>query len=274
MLKAISIHALLAESDDHRYLFLTLTVRFQSTLSLRRATRSSMALQTGIKISIHALLAESDFSFGSILLSVIISIHALLAESDPMRETGSSPTKDFNPRSPCGERLFPAHVLEVILPISIHALLAESDGQPDVQRDGGGRFQSTLSLRRATLTALYLLDEMRDFNPRSPCGERRSTGSPPTTAPTDFNPRSPCGERRGTMLHTAQFPVNFNPRSPCGERRPPAPPRRYNMDFNPRSPCGERRRCKDECSVKDTISIHALLAESDSAARRSGNVAR
>ena len=33
----------------------------------------------------------------------------------------------------------------------------------------------------------------------------------------DFNPRSPCGERRGKP-YTTDYKHNFNPRSPCGER--------------------------------------------------------
>ena len=37
------------------------------------------------------------------------------------------------------------------------------------------------------------------FNPRSPCGERRSTAAK-SSRPVYFNPRSPCGERRG-MIH-------------------------------------------------------------------------
>ena len=80
-------------------------VTFQSTLSLRRAT-SSLPHQTQLhSISIHALLAESD-------------IHLVQVRRRYL---------DFNPRSPCGERLG-----------SLNAAL----------RSGG--FQSTLSLRRAT----------------------------------------------------------------------------------------------------------------------------
>ena len=81
MQMAISIHALLAESDinkkknqpDKSFLS-TLSLRratekvpadvyyqaFLSTLSLRRATRSRGGYITKIDISIHALLAESD----------------------------------------------------------------------------------------------------------------------------------------------------------------------------------------------------------------------
>ena len=55
----------------------------------------------------------------------------------------------------------------------------------------------------------------------------------------------------------------FYPRSPCGER--PAlcqviPPKLY---FYPRSPCGERRPTMQRALGVFSISIHALLAESD-----------
>ena len=56
--------------------------RFLSTLSLRRATWPG-------------LLARPFF---------IISIHALLAESDSRKIYHLLPTRNFYPRSPCGER--------------------------------------------------------------------------------------------------------------------------------------------------------------------------
>ena len=34
----------------------------------------------------------------------------------------------------------------------------------------------------------------------------------------NFNPRSPCGERPNTMLRFIRY-TDFNPRSPCGERQ-------------------------------------------------------
>ena len=55
----------------------------------------------------------------------------------------------FYPRSPCGERLWPAYLQRQIEFISIHALLAESDHQS----------------QKRHLPAGY-------FYPRSPCGER------------------------------------------------------------------------------------------------------
>ena len=55
----------------------------------------------------------------------------------------------FYPRSPCGER---RSYYKALPEISIHALLAESDGIGLVFMWWGVRFLSTLSLRRATLT--------------------------------------------------------------------------------------------------------------------------
>ena len=78
----------------------------------------------------------------------------------------------------------------------------------------------------------------RNFNPRSPHGERRGLSSRPRWL-RYFNPRSPHGER-----HVAQDEVykwfDFNPRSPHGERHICSSKRWRHSDFNPRSPHGER----------------------------------
>ena len=71
-----------------------------------------------------------------------------------MITTSSLPTRaNFNPRSPCGERLFPD-----VTPLIIKYL-----------------FQSTLPVRGATDSDAVLLSGAWDFNPRSPCGERHNT---------------------------------------------------------------------------------------------------
>ena len=82
LLSIISIHALLAESDEHFRRSLPSVARFLSTLSLRRATPDGSSGRQEEKISIHALLAESDHFDNFNLHCVEISIHALLAESD------------------------------------------------------------------------------------------------------------------------------------------------------------------------------------------------
>ena len=56
----ISIHALLAESDQCSHDAMPPPYIFLSTLSLRRATVYNARTDTIVMISIHALLAESD----------------------------------------------------------------------------------------------------------------------------------------------------------------------------------------------------------------------
>ena len=102
----ISIHALLAESDKNLLLMRYRLMRFLSTLSLRRATKR--------------------------LWTILYSC------------------PDFYPRSPCGERPTYRILRAKLSPISIHALLAESDREPTALRTPHQRFLSTLSLRRAT----------------------------------------------------------------------------------------------------------------------------
>ena len=145
--------------------------------------------------------------------------------------------------------------------ISIHALLAESD-QP------------------ATKQAQNLLN----FYPRSPCGERR-TKTAPALRGLYFYPRSPCGERlhnRVALIPHQQFLSTLSLRRATARSRCRGCPATY---FYPRSPCGERliimlydtssliflstlslRRAtllRFSASKVVTISIHALLAESD-----------
>ena len=196
-----------------------------------------------------------------------ISIHALLAESDVPVQVGEA----------------------VVVKISIHALLAESDAVVDTVPLAKPKFQSTLSLRRATQSSPAWSLPTRNFNPRSPCGERHHHRRPPMQVRANFNPRSPCGERPVTWMKSPRRPMisihallaesdhngrcvypygcDFNPRSPCGERRGRggASPK-TQINFNPRSPCGERPARRRLLPHVWQISIHALLAESDALA--------
>ena len=79
--------------------------RFQSTLSVRRATLSYILNLTSDSISIHALREESDVKYYDTMPSFGISIHALREESDfCANDTSNSNSSNFNPRSPWGER--------------------------------------------------------------------------------------------------------------------------------------------------------------------------
>ena len=60
----------------------------------------------------------------------------------------------------------------------------------------------------------------------------------------------------------------FYPRSPCGERLGTVRELQCILDFYPRSPCGERQYGRYQRTYPGTISIHALLAESDLTSKR------
>ena len=124
----ISIHALLAESDNSSVNTADKEARFLSTLSLRRATEWCGPMGTRYEISIHALLAESD---------LIQAMPHLTA------------------------RLF----------LSTLSLRRATHGCYSLRHSA--QFLSTLSLRRATTRIARYQSNHTDFYPRSPCGERQ-----------------------------------------------------------------------------------------------------
>ena len=167
----ISIHAPLAGSDGMRISPIVSLSEFQSTLPSRGATFTAVR-----RAVLH-----------------IISIHAPLAGSVQTMTVPSSSSLDFNPRSPRGERLEASHTVRIIF-ISIHAPLAGSDilsvafthiqtqFQSTLPSRGATkiycpppadlRFQSTLPSRGATSEIDCRVSVVKDFNPRSPRGER------------------------------------------------------------------------------------------------------
>ena len=101
-------------------------------------------------------------------------------------------------------------------------------------------FLSTLSLRRATLSYFYII-KVTGISIHALLAESDPWGAaPPSPTQGYFYPRSPCGERR------------------CRQRAG-----KYRADFYPRSPCGERLDGSKSSIEEVSISIHALLAESD-----------
>ena len=73
---------------------------FQSTLSVRRATRQISLAYPFKRISIHALREESDLRHVQRDHAAEISIHALREESDSCCKADSLDMSNFNPRSP------------------------------------------------------------------------------------------------------------------------------------------------------------------------------
>ena len=153
--------------------------------------------------------------------------------------------------------------MEATKVISIHALLAESDTPRCRQHLRARRFLSTLSLRRATVTAHTWQGGTTDFYPRSPCGER----PPPFRrfpSAGDFYPRSPCGERLHEALHRRRFlPISIHALLAESDAYG-----RINdisrLIFLSTLSLRRATAKNNDKRRSQQISIHALLAESDS----------
>ena len=147
---SISIHALLAESDFARFGRLQIIYNFypRSPCGERHDTSSLMVCQAKFLSTLS--LRRATRRPGLFFQYFCISIHALLAESDIDTSKDVIKTTNFYPRSPCGERLLQYWAFSTKL-----------------------AFLSTLSLRRATVASVLAVGRAGYFYPRSPCGERR-----------------------------------------------------------------------------------------------------
>ena len=240
-LPSISIHTPHAGSDRGDDLPACPVGRFQSTLPMRGATCPCQWLPSSSLIFQSTLPMRGATSSFSLLL-----IPAKLFQSTlPMRGATAA---DGICRA--------ANRFQSTLPMRG----ATCAMRPISARDG---FQSTLPMRGATRIYQGIRPDDRDFNPHSPCGERRHC-------------KTVRAEKAGISIHTPHAgsdPVivllllldrHFNPHSPCGERRlrslrpsrlcgfqSTLPMRgatlttvciisQLNGHFNPHSPCGER----------------------------------
>ena len=302
----VSIHALLAECDyirdrgahgcrgfnprtpcgvRHAFLvFQKWELWFQSTHSLRSATEqndeesnqiASFNPRTpcGVRHKIMSIYDDhakfqSTHSLRSATATVCqagkheqVSIHALLAECDPVPGFDDAPFRGFNPRTPCGVR----------------PTVSGSD-------QWSAMFQSTHSLRSATLPGISLCQEWRvsihallaECDAR--CDHRRSRSRIVSIhallAECDRKPGRPslytevsihallaeCDQGYGPPPYQAS---SFNPRTPCGVRQSHLPPLPCMVPFQ--STHSLRSATTKTTNKKGTqyVSIHALLAECD-----------
>ena len=145
--------------------------------------------------------------------------------------------------------------------ISIHALLAESDIELAFLAINPITFLSTLSLRRATELNSNWISSIKFLSTLS---LRRAT-SIGTLRTVSVRFLSTLSLRRATStrIDTGNSIGDFYPRSPCGERRQHSAPNSGRIRFL--STLSLRRATKflRIHQEQHTISIHALLAESD-----------
>ena len=149
IVRYISIHALLAESDDALVLTAAQCQLFLSTLSLRRAT---------LKLN----QSQGCMRFLSTLS---------LRRATPDVEYSPRLHHNFYPRSPCGERLLGSMLAKSL--VNFYPRSPCGERHISKQRmQAQALFLSTLSLRRATFDQYSTLRNPFNFYPRSPCGER------------------------------------------------------------------------------------------------------
>ena len=267
----ISIHALLAESDNRRRAF-SANARISIHALLAESDHKRLcAVCCRPCISIHALLAESDVFHSSTGGDTPdISIHALLAESDvatrrmifaaavflstlSLRRATAGLVKahiefDFYPRSPCGERLGIGWI----------------HGTAEI-------FLSTLSLRRATLFPLPP-DTTTGISIHALLAESDSRRDGADSAGSNFYPRSPCGERLAATTIAIGPPIISihallaESDTCCG--RPCSAVHKFLSTLS-------LRRATQHWHTRhhrQPISIHALLAESDEDIMRGADI--
>ena len=171
----ISIHALLAESDD----------------------AAVYCAEPDCTISIHALLAESDRPPFTLclppwgFLSTLSLRRATTNGSNVIRSK-----TDFYPRSPCGERPVSSGTISLTKAfLSTLSLRRATVKEPEQLIEPVQTFLSTLSLRRATPGRVEAAHGRNRF--LSTLSLRRATKQVSTLSGVlDFYPRSPCGERQ------------------------------------------------------------------------------
>ena len=176
-------------------------------------------------ISIHAPRAGGDWIYPPAPPILFISIHAPRAGGD---------TNANNQVSAWSE-------------ISIHAPRAGGDRCITGSWWAYTRFQSTPPVRGATRVEPERQTGIADFNPRPPCGGRRTNSAlccsmfefqstPPVRGatrsrrgvqpPEDISIHAPrAGGDSQRFARNVRGKNDFNPRPPCGGRRPCRPPR-------------------------------------------------
>ena len=168
--------------------------------------------------------------------------------------------------------------------VSIHALLAECDRRPCGITAPVFAFQSTHSLRSATImrVATFLFMRVSIHALLAECDKLSSSASAPINC---FNPRTPCGVRRAVpsgQSSSMKFQSTHSLRSATNNTGSRGNGLEVSIHallaecdslllrlawrrtgFNPRTPCGVRQVKSFNLQRDREVSIHALLAECD-----------
>ena len=194
----------------------------------------------GRNISIHALLAESD-GIGLVFLWWGVRFLSTLS----LRRATSAPrfapaaSRNFYPRSPCGER--------------------RKLNKPARQKLV---FLSTLSLRRATANGQQERQEQH-ISIHALLAESDAVTTLEGGSDKDFYPRSPCGERQNAYPETRRHDVISIHALLAESDSRAANCQHLSHQISIHALLAESDARRDSRQQPAGISIHALLAESD-----------
>ena len=186
-----------------------------------------------------------------------------LRRATPASITPTASRRNFYPRSPCGERRYLINTYHRIFGISIHALLAESDSTMMELYRRQVLFLSTLSLRRAT-NQCKIYQQTCGISIHALLAESDERANRLANAPPHISIHALLAESDTQHFSVCVIQLIFL--STLSLRRATTGGQSCNstlVHFYPRSPCGERQRYFRYCIGRFSISIHALLAESD-----------
>ena len=191
---------------------------------------------------------------------------------------------NFNPRSPCGERSKNNGYDMGILRFQ-STLPMRGAKRPKPREKPEWVFQSTLPMRGANSLRKLPSDTGR-ISIHAPHAGSETVPAGSLFATEDFNPRSPCGERKEAlslplmssifqstlpMRGANIFQCNSRPVFDISIHAPHAGSEIFQIgspkpqgNFNPRSPCGERKYVVSSNEAPRPISIHAPHAGSES----------
>ena len=192
---------------------ITVVQRFQSTLSMRRATRVNVrSLCSNLEFQSTLSMRRATYAAMLAVWTCQISIHALHEESDQTRQNQCHgrciSIHALHEESDCSEGFRSDNSA-----ISIHALHEESDSTDYDALTQAQQFQSTLSMRRATWATSPVTPRTRTF--QSTLSMRRATGCDRHGLPFQHISIHALHEEsdRG-VARTAITSAYFNPRSP------------------------------------------------------------
>ena len=172
-------------------------------------------------------------------LIVVISIHAPHAGRDGVRPKMLMTWSNFNPRAPCGARLFSSSFSSIGSEFQSTRPMRGATPARIISLRPICEFQSTRPMRGATTQQSRLSGLEKNFNPRAPCGARPIFG-PYILGQLTISIHAPHAGRDDNIIqlhklnwisihapHAGRdhlWPVytwtthNFNPRAPCGAR--------------------------------------------------------